>query len=70
MKWTELPLLGVDSRLYDDDPSELTYSMPMGRVRPLKSTGSACGENDPVYWAWVWVLALIFTEYWGLVPLL
>lgn len=49
MKWTELPLLGVDSRLYDDEPNELTYSMPMGRVSPLKSTGSACGENDPVY---------------------
>ena len=40
----ELPLLGVDSRLYEEEPNELTYSTPIGRGRPLKSTGSGGGE--------------------------
>lgn len=42
----ELPLLGVDSREYDDEPNELTYSTPMGRGKPLKSTGSGGGGGE------------------------
>lgn len=64
MKW-ELPVLGVDSRLYDDDPNEPRYSTPIGLGKPLKSTGSGGGgEYVPVYCACEWVL----TEYCGLDP--